>query len=126
MLVKLSEILRQQGLFSQDIKARIKNKQISINGEAISEDIEIDCAMVKNTSKDVTGKEFGGDIADAIDAGDFLFNLLSNRKWAVQIEMLGFENLFDTNIENDLTFFLKNFILLKISKKQILVLRREI
>jgi len=59
MLIKLSEILKQQGLFSQDIKARLKNKQISINGESISEDINIDCSIIKNTKKDATGQVSG-------------------------------------------------------------------
>jgi hypothetical protein len=126
MKINLSEILKQQGLFSQDIKTRINNKQIFINGCLVSEDVEIDCAMVKNTKKDVTGKEFGNEIVDFIDAGDFLFDLISNRNWLLKIQMFGFENLFDTNIKNDLTLFLKSFILLKISKKQILVLKRAI
>jgi hypothetical protein len=127
MLIKLSEILKQQGLFSQDIKARLKNKQISINGESISEDINIDCSIIKNTKKDATGQCFNNDIADVIDAGDFLFNLIrSNEKWQNQIRIFGFEELFDTNIENELTLFLKSFIFLKISKKQIFILKRAI
>lgn len=126
MLVKLSEILKQQGLFSQDIKARINNKQISINGCPVSEDVEIDCVVKKNTKKDVTGKEFGGDIVDTIDAGVFLFDLLSNKVWAARIKVFGIEELFDSNIENDLTFFLKSFIFLKISKKQSLVIKKGI
>ena len=125
MLVKLSEILKQQGLFSQDIKARINSKQISINGCPVSEDIEIDCVVKKNTKKDVTGKEFGGDIVDTIDAGVFLFGLLSNKVWAARIKVFGIEELFDSNIENDLTFFLKSFIFLKISKKQSLIIKKE-
>jgi len=113
MLIKLSEILKQQGLFSQDIKARFKNKQMSINGESISEDVDINCSIV-------SGK------VETIDVGDFLFGIISNKDWALKIHIFGFENLFDTNIENNLTLFLKNFIFLKTSKKQILILKREI
>lgn len=58
MTVKLSEILKQQGLFSQDIKVRFKNKQISLNGEAIGEDVELDAVVVENKKKDVTGVPF--------------------------------------------------------------------
>lgn len=126
MKTKISEILKQQGLFSQDIKSRIKNKQIFINGESISDDIEIDCAIVTNKKKDVAGVEFGNDIVDVIDAGDFLFDLIKNKNWRDKIEIFGFENLFDTNIKNDLTLFLKSFIFLKISKKQILILKKVI
>ena len=126
MMIKISEILKQQGLFSQDIKARIKNKQISINDEPISdENFEINCNVIKNTKKDVTGINFNNEIVDIIDAGDFVFNLVSNKKWLAMIQIFGLENLFgETNINNDLTLFLKDFILLKTSKKQIFVIRR--
>jgi hypothetical protein len=124
MKVKISEILKQQGLFSNDIKTRIKNKQIFINGESISDDLEFDCSIIKNVNKDVTGVEFGNDIVEVFDAGDFVFDLVSNRKWLARIQVFGIENLFDTNIENDLTLFLKKFIFVKISKKQIFVIKK--
>jgi len=124
--MKLSEILKQQGLFSQDIRVRIKSKQIQINGESISEDIEIDCVVTKNTKKDATGHEFGGEVAAVVDAGDFIFNLIkSNEKWLCQLKVFGLDELLGTNIENDLTLFLKKFIFLKISKKQILVVEKK-
>lgn len=128
MMIKISEILKQQGMFSQDIKARIKNKQISINDEPISdENFEVNCNVVKNTKKDVTGIGFDNEIVDIIDAGDFVFNLVSNKKWLIMIQIFGLENLFgETNINNDLTLFLKDFILLKTSKKQIFVIRKGI
>lgn len=127
-MIKISEILKQQGMFSQDIKARIKNKQISINDEPISdENFEVNCNVVKNTKKDVTGIGFDNEIVDIIDAGDFVFNLVSNKKWLIMIQIFGLENLFgETNINNDLTLFLKDFILLKTSKKQIFVIRKGI
>jgi hypothetical protein len=127
MKIKISEILKQQGLFSQDIKTRIKNKQITINGEIVSdENFEIDCNVIKNTKKDITGIEFGGEVADVIDVGDFVFKLVSNEKWLSMLQIFGFENLFgETNIKNDLTLFLKDFILLKTSKKQIFVIKKS-
>lgn len=115
--MKLSEILKQQGVFSQDVKARIKNRQIFINGEPISEDIEINCTVVKN--------KFDEDVADAIEAGDLLLNIVKNKAWKTQIQILGFESLFDSNIENDLVLLLKKHILLKISKKQVLILTKK-
>jgi len=125
MTVKLSEILKQQGLFSQDIKNRLKNKQMSINGEAICEDIELDVVVVENKKKDVTGVPFGGEVVKVVDAGIFLFNLISDRSdWLLKIKMFGFEELFDSNIENDLTIFLKKFMFLKTSKKQLFILEK--
>lgn len=125
MKVKLSEILKQQGLFSQDIKARLKNRQMSINGEAIGEDVELDVVVVENKKKDITGVPFGGEVAKVTDAGVFLFSVISNRSdWLLKIKMFGFEELFDSNIENDLTIFLKKFMFLKTSKKQLFILEK--
>lgn len=88
-------------------------------------DVEIDCAMVKNGKKDITGVFFDNEIADVLDAGVFLFDILkSNGNWQKKLSIFGLEGLFDSNIENDLTTFLKNFIFLKISKKQALILRK--
>jgi len=120
MIVKLSEILKQQGLFSQDIKTRLKNKQISINGEAVIEDFEFNIVTVESV--------VGGEIIEkpkVMDAGVFLFNLISDRSdWLLKIKMFGFEELFDSNIENDLTIFLKKFMFLKTSKKQLFILEK--
>jgi hypothetical protein len=116
MLIKLSEILKQQGLFSQDIKVRIKNKQIQINGESISEDNEIDCVIIKDKRDN--------DVIDIVDAGDFLFGYVSNENWLAKIKIFGFENLFNTNIENELTLVLKGFMFIKVSKKQMFVLKK--
>ena len=117
METKLSEILKQQGLFAQDIKARIKNKQIFINGEPISEDVDVDCATIIN-------KE-GVEVVKFIEAGDFLFSLLHNNDWAEKILFFGIENLFDTNIENDLTLHLKGFIFIVFAKKRMIVLQKK-
>lgn len=100
--MKISEILKEQGLFSNDIKNRIKNKQITINGETISSDIDINCIKI-------------------IDGCDFVFNMCKNKNWLDKLKMFGIENLFESNIDNDLTMFLKNFIWIKISKKQFLI-----
>jgi hypothetical protein len=44
-----------------------------------------------------------------------------NKNWLDKLKMFGIENLFESNIDNDLTKFLKNFIWIKISKKQFLI-----
>jgi len=41
-MMKISEFLKNQGLFSNEIKDRFKNGQIKINGEVIKTDIELD------------------------------------------------------------------------------------
>jgi hypothetical protein len=110
--MKLSEILKQLGLFSNDIKLRLKNKQISVNGVSINTDIDLDVEE------------------EIIKAGDFVFKLLkSHKEFEKQMEFLGFENLFDfdsekTNVKNELTSFLNNFICIKISKKEIFILKK--
>ena len=39
--MKLFDILKQSGVFSNDIKIRIKNNQITINSEVIKDNIEL-------------------------------------------------------------------------------------
>ena len=41
-----------------------------------------------------------------------------------QLKIFGFENLFDSNIDNELTKILNEFILIKISKKDSFILKK--
>ena len=108
--MKLSEILKHLGLFSQDIKTRIKNKQIAINGEVVCEDIELDCIDI-----------------NPIDVGEFIFDLISaNNIFKQQLKIFPLEELFNSNIDNQLTKILEDYILIKISKKQMFLVRKNV
>lgn len=116
--MKLSDVLKQKGLFSNDIKSRIKNKQLRINGNQISEDIEIHAIPF--------GKNDNGEDIWWIDAGDFIFyEICKNHTWINRCKIFGFENLFMSDIKNDLTEFLKGFFCLQISKKEVLILKKR-
>lgn len=128
--MKLFDILKQSGVFSNDIKLRIKNNQITINSEVIKDNIELDIELDEDGS------------AKIIDADDFLFWLLikdrksleveeQNFDWfikpasmATKFKVFGFENLFGSNIKNDLTDILNDFIFVRTSKKETFLLKK--
>lgn len=103
-MVMLSEILKNRGLFSKDIKTRFAQKQIRVNGDVIENDINIDMEGI-------------------LDIGEFIFALISNNIWALRIQIFGLEELMDSNIKNDLTEFLKQFKIVRTSKKDIFVIK---
>lgn len=123
--MKLFDILKQFGLFSNDLRTRINNGQISINGEVIKENIELDVEMIDESN------------AKIIEVGDFISKLIISKQkpyteskltygeiFAIQLKVFGLENLFDSNINNDLTKILNDYILVKISKKEIFMLKK--
>lgn len=111
--MKLFDILKQRGLFSNDIKARIKNKQITLNGEVIIFDLDLNI-------------ELENDKAKVFEVGDFIFNLIkSNEKFSNQLIIFGFDDLFDSNIKSDLTTILDQFIVIKTSKKETFLLKKN-
>lgn len=111
--MKLFDILKQQGLFSNDIKTRVKNNQISLNGEIIKTDIELDI-------------ETKNEQAIIFESGSFIASLIKeNTMFGIQMKIFGFENLFDSNIKNDLTNILNQFIFIKMSKKENFLLRKN-
>ena len=100
------------GLFSKDLKIRFGNKQIKLNGETVNKDHELDVA-----------RDSGGNIIKE-ELGDFIFhNIIPNDVWTKRVEIFGIENLFDSNIENDLNEFLKEFILIKTGRNQSIVIK---
>lgn len=189
--MKLFDILKQQGLFSNDIKTRIKNNQISINGETINADLDLDIKTISDDVKIVIEKlskfddnfkvEINNDkpeifpvllkrafkddsiliedvfnmlnvssselitltvgemrdilndflsqninIALIIESGRFVADTIKlNTIFIQQLKIFGFENLFDSNIKNDLTDILNKHILIKISKKDSFILKRK-
>lgn len=122
--MKLFDILKQQGLFANDIRMRINNGQININGNVVKDNIEMDIEL----------DEFSN--AKIIEAGDFICKLISTQLkpstskltygqiFAIQLKIFGLENLFESNINNELTKHLNRFILVKTSKKEFFLLER--
>jgi hypothetical protein len=99
------------GIFSKDLKVRFNNNQIKLNGETVD----------KNQLLDVVRDKSGNIIQEEL--GDFIFhNIIPNEVWKKRVEIFGIENLFNSNIENDLTNFLKKFVLVKTGKKNFTVI----
>jgi len=116
--MKLIEILKKYGLFSNDIRQRLKNGQISINGIQIKENINLDILVDNNNNIRI------------IESGNFISKLLlSGKKYLLpfkeQLNIFGFENLFETNIDNTLTQFLDQYLFIKISKKESFLLEKK-
>ena len=111
--MKLFDILKQSGLFSNDIKLRIKNNQVSINSEVIKDNIELDIELDDNG------------LAVIVDADDFLFwTLIKDKDSLNKFKIFGFENLFGSNIKNDLTDTFNEFIFVRTSKKETFLLKK--
>lgn len=118
--MKISDILKEWGLFSKDIHLRLKNGQFRLNGDVIKENIEITSLEL---SDDFDNEITINDIVQ--DAGDFLFfNVVNNPIWLFRCQTFGFEELFNSDINNDLTIFFNQFNLLKISKREFLVIKK--
>ena len=107
-------LLKELGLFSNELKARFANKQIKVNGDAVD----------RNHDVDVARNDAGNVIKE--DVGDFIFhNIIPNDIWTKRVELFGLTELFDSNINNDLTEFLSDFILLKTSKKDGFIIKLD-
>ena len=121
--MKLFEILKQAGLFSNEIKARIKNGQITINNEIVKSDIDLNVEL-----EEVLDIIFHEDVfiaAKRIDASDLIFKLIKqNHLFFHQMNIFGFENLFGSNIDNELTKILSGFLLVRASKKELFLLKK--
>jgi len=102
--MKVSEILKAEGLMSKDIKLRFANSQISLNGEVLKQDIDLPVESWQ-------------------DAGSFLMTICVNPIWFLQFKLLGVESFMgDTNISNELTRVLLNKAIIKFSKREFLIL----
>ena len=105
--MKISDTLKSRGLFSNDIKSRFKNKQMTLDGEVLEQDIDIDVQD------------------ELIDAGEFICeHIASDSNKLTLCHIIGFENLFACNIESDFINFLKTFHVLRISKREVIVLKK--
>lgn len=116
--MKLFDVLKQNGLFSNEIRARIKNNQIIINNEVVKENIELDIELDEKNEKSII-----------TDCGDFLFRLLMENKDPITVTVFktfGFENLFGCNIKNDLVESLNKHIFVRTSKKETFILNKKL
>jgi len=113
--MKLTHLLNRFAFIpSKEAQIMLKNRQISLNGEVIYENRDI-------TFVDEKDVENNG----LLHAGDFVAQLIKNDIWKHRLLIFGLENLFNSNIDNNLTKHLKKFSILKISKKQIFILKNN-
>lgn len=118
--MKISDILKARGFFSKDIRIRLKMGQLILNGEPIKEDVEVTSLELS----EVKGEEVTIDDITQ-DAGNFLFlNIVPNEIWKNRCQVFGFEPLFDTNISNDLTTYLSDYNILRLSKRNLIVIKK--
>ena len=66
--MKISDILKRNGVFSKEISSRFKNNQIKINGEIIPDDIELNVVEPQWTNP-----MFSFDKKIPFEAGEWLF-----------------------------------------------------
>lgn len=109
-MTMLSDILKSRNIFSKEIKTRFANRQIQLNGEPLNGDIFL--------GENITNE-------DIVEIGDFLFELINNPKWSKQLRLFGLENIIDSNINNNLTDHLKNFMVIRTSRKEAFVIKRK-
>jgi hypothetical protein len=111
--IKLSNIIMfATGAFAKDARQRIKNNQIEINGEKVTQDIEID-VVVENEKPLI------------FDAGSFLCEyILINNIWKQRCQVFGVEALW--LFDNDLSKFFSDYLFIKTSKKQMFVIKCKI
>lgn len=124
MQLVLTEILKRVGLSGKEAKTRIKNGQIKINGESIT-----DKDTLFNLSLDKNGSPF------IEDAGNFLYRTLKiaeelGKKRKLELILFLFDNEFefipDSNLseEDDIVNLLKkDTIFLRTGKKQLFRLK---
>ena len=131
--MKISEFLKNQGVFSNEIKARFQNGQIRINGEVVKDDIDL------NVNDPTPSPKFLNTIDIPYEAGDWIFqNLITKMTKEKKDILFMICNLFDIetifsgdcqignkSIEEILPELsvIKNHIFLRTSKKQFFILK---
>lgn len=120
--MKIREILLQLGIPSNEIKVRAKQGIIKLNGEPVDINTELTiCMELENNTKPLTQS-----------IGDFLFwHICKNpvgdhQTWVMRAKIFGVEALFDSNINDDLTRVVSNYLLLMFSKKDGIVLTKDL
>ena len=120
--MKLSDILKGIGIPSKEIKIRLSANRILINDEVVNQDVELGEFEVNDKGEPLIQ-----------DIGDFVFWLLTDHpKLAQDMKLLtsalgcNFENLIGSNIKNELTDYLNQFTIIRISKREAIVLKKKI
>lgn len=109
-------LMEGTGMFSKEFHTRLKNKQLKVNGEPITENIELDIEMIS----------FNDILKIKIEnLGDFIFReICSNEQWKNKCRFIPIEDMINSNIKNDLIEFLDNFIIIRISKKDVFIVKK--
>ncbi len=116
--MRIFEILKLVGMFSNDIKARFKNKQIFLDGEIVTEQMEVDFELEPEEKNIPIDKQI-------MDAGDFVFfNISKDQNKIALTKLIGFENLGTCNLENELTNLMKQHHVIKVSKRELFVIKK--
>jgi hypothetical protein len=120
-MVNIQKILLKYGLFSQDIRIRMKNGQIKLDGEPIT-----DSHMELNIEFDEEDKNF-----KFLDLSDFLFGILVKGglgrelllgTWAAGVDL---DSLSQTNLQNHLVDVFKKIHIVRISAWKAIVLIKK-
>jgi valyl-tRNA synthetase len=103
--MKLYDLLKEYGIPAKESKTRLNNNQIEVNGEKRKGDYEL------------------GHVSDVYDQGKFLMHLKRNtdfNKYKNQLMFFGLANVMggESNIENEITEFLKDYKMVLISKER--------
>lgn len=111
--MKISEILKQRGVFANEIRSRFKNGQIKLNGET-TENIDLDVKL-----------DGAGNLT-IHNLGEFLFSVISQNKiFALQLQIFDFESLPESNLDNELKNIFSKFFIIRFSKKDIILVEKN-
>lgn len=108
--MKLFDFLKEYGLFANELRTRLQNKQILVNGVSQPGDYDL------------------GNVVEAYDQGFFLsklYKLPSYELYKNQIMIFGLDSLMsgESNIQNELTDFLKDYKMIVISKENAIFIK---
>jgi len=110
--MKISEILKQRGVFANEIRSRFKNGQIKLNGE-------------KTNNLDLDVKFDDADNLIVHDVGEFIFKIISqNDVFASQLKIFDFETITESNLDNELKNIFSKFFIIRFSKKDIILVEK--
>ena len=120
----IHEILKIQGLFSQDIKTKIKNGQIKLNGEDVLDgSLNLDLEFNEEELKLIEERKFKFE-----DAGNFLFKCIKDPECfeiCKAMEGIHPEVWPELNFTNKLVEKFQKVFVLKLSKKEWIILKRK-
>jgi len=108
--MKLYDLMKEYGIPAKESRTRLKNNQVEVNGEVQGADYDL------------------GNVTEVYDQGFFLqklYELPNYDKIHNQLMFFGLSNLMsgESNIENELTDFLKDYKIVKISKDTNIIVR---